>query len=123
MLTSYCFCGAQGRNSLVRGVCQVKWCYAWRQTHSWLPKCRASLKIRLCPMVRLEELTSFMVCSLLSVHMMIWWCRPWFGSTWSGFERCDLAWLGPVGHFISEFETILHIIATDLRKNPLLAFE
>jgi len=32
MLTSYCFCGAHGWNSLIQGVCQVKWCYAWRQT-------------------------------------------------------------------------------------------
>jgi hypothetical protein len=24
-------------------------------------------------------------------HMMIWRCRPWFGSTWSGSEQSDLA--------------------------------
>jgi hypothetical protein len=24
-------------------------------------------------------------------HMMIWWCRPWFGSAWSDLARCSSA--------------------------------
>ena len=39
------------------------------------------------------------------------------------FQRSDLAWLGPVGHFIHEFEMTSHIVATDLKKNPLISCE
>jgi len=25
-------------------------------------------------------------------HLMIWWCRPWFGSAWSSSGHSGLAW-------------------------------
>jgi len=36
----------------------------------------------------MDKVQKSRLCRLISVrlfclHMMIWWCRPWFGSTWS----------------------------------------
>jgi len=31
-------------------------------------------------------------------HMMIWWCRPWFGSAMSGSEWSSLVRSGSVLH-------------------------
>jgi len=40
---------------------------------------------------RLCQVTSIVLCSLFCLHMMIWWCRPWFGPTWSSPEWSGLA--------------------------------
>jgi hypothetical protein len=37
------------------------------------------------------SVNSVMLCSHISLHMMIWWCKHWFGSTWSSSEQSGLA--------------------------------
>jgi len=53
---------------------------------------------------RLCQLTPLMLRSLLCLHMMISWCRPWFDPTLSGFEWSGLVARGPVQRFMHEFK-------------------
>jgi len=53
-----------------------------------------------CPETSIRNYSS-VLCNISDEcrsHLMIWLCRPWFGSAWSGSEHSGLAWSGSVLH-------------------------
>jgi hypothetical protein len=91
------------------------------QTHQWFLNIVLLYKIRLCTNSqkrRFCQLTS--VCSVLPFVYQWWYGNPCLCVTLWGPVQSDAVWLGPVWHFVLEYEMTSPIWAPNLRENLIL---